>query len=234
MDRIFFKTLVSHRIENIRGESGEEGMQSKPLANLSKMASRTPVHDANDYFERGNVREHVAEVLKAYSTAVADVSVDELNVHCLRHTQTPLGRPYISFENKLIKQTTQIFKNVHPKLGCRFVETFLSLDSQLVAQLFLHRTYYLYLECVATIQLGFVHFELHSDEPQAWSGRGNMKITSMNETKTITFDRLVNRSRDSQAVETISTVKQLRESLLRNIADWQPSSDEEQPRHGQV
>ena len=106
LDRIFFKSLVSHRIDNIKSESTDESMQTKPFMNLSKLASRTPVHDANDYFERGNVRDYVIHILKAYSMSIADVSINELNVHCLKHTQAPVDRPYLNFENKLIKQTT--------------------------------------------------------------------------------------------------------------------------------
>lgn len=187
------------------------------------------------------INQTIEDILKGFASSVVDFSIHEYSVFSLKHSDIDLNEPYQSFEVKFLTMTKDIFAKIDPRMwGPRFVETFISLDMQLVSTVFLNRTVKAYIKRVCETQVRLLegnlssaskivseslreneftnHHSSYSNTPQ--NANLNLILQHSFEPKKVNEEHAMVSSR-------ISNVNILREALLDDIVDRHVHTDSE-------
>lgn len=104
-------------------------------------------------FFPSNQAEVDLSTVQDYLSTLADISLHEVSIHYLPHTKAiPGNSPYSQFEDKFIQESVDFclgnFDLLNRNLG--IFEKFLEVESSLISQVFLNRTYAAYYQQVGT------------------------------------------------------------------------------------
>ena len=233
LEKTFFKYLIDQRIKNIEDQASNKTfpfqLNSKNVESLHNKLSklRAPsLEMENIEFKNSFVRDSkIRSILRSYAACISDISLNEVTVHSMNHTDANLDNIYLKFELKLIKQTTNLYSYIHPAvLGSEFIERFISQDSELINRMFLSRTIYLYFTRLLCIQLAFLH---DGTDPSSAGSDDQRRIKNKREVN-VKFDIIFSTSKNMSVQSPASNPKQLRDTLMKDIMQYNISSDEEE------
>lgn len=189
-----------------------------------------------EYLGTDGLQESIEDILKSYSASVIDFSIHEFSVFWLKHSDADVGEPYNSFEAKFLVTTKDLFTKIDPKRwGKSFMETFISLDLQLVSAVFLNRTVKTYIKRVCDTQVGLIEGSMSNTSKkinESLTDSGLQHHSSYtNAPQNANLNLILQHSTEPIRRQTNNThVSLLREALLEEYVDrivYTDSEDEE-------
>lgn len=193
--------------------------------------------DALDFFDNKLIMSNIMDILQDYSFCIMDISLNEVTVHSLSHSRLLLDKPYLKLESKVLKQTSAIFQLIHPvNQGKEVVEQFFCLDSKIISQLFLNRTFCRYFNCAVEKQVTLIDeflIEGPSLDSSSSKQHGENQLLSMKRNQGCRsfepFELLENSGgdKDSELNSPDICLKLFKESLLKKVLEKDLSSEED-------
>ncbi len=231
-DETFFKFLLDLRVSNIgadfvanplsvQNHKSYQSLHSK----LMQLKSQSMENQIEYFLKAKQKHETIFEILQSYAISVADVSLNEVSVHSINHSDQPVDAIYKAFEAKLIKQTKRIFAQIHPNLlGRDFVECFLSTDSQIISTIFLPKATSDYFQASLNMLLCMFHEGSDFSSSSADGYRGGPLLTTMK------IDTVMGRSKNISTQQPASNPKELQDNLRKELFNFELSSEDEMDR----
>lgn len=175
-----------------------------------------------EFLKAKHKHETIYQILQNYATSIADISLNEVSVHSINHSDQRIDTIYKGFEAKLIKQTKKIFAQIHPNLlGRDFVECFLSTDSQIICSIFLPKTASNYFQASLNMLLCMFHDGSEFSSSSADGYRAGPVLTTMK------IEAVIGKSKNISTQQPASNPKQLQENLRKELFEFELSSDDE-------
>jgi hypothetical protein len=136
------------------------------MGNLRRLKSDSLKAELNDFFCESGKREQLSIVLEKYSQSVLDLSLNEISIHSIKHTEVEVDSPYERLESKFIKQTRLIYENIDPLVQGRdiFLE-FFKHDSFFVSKIFINRTFATFYSYVTGLQISILEKQVKPANP---------------------------------------------------------------------
>ena len=194
--------------------------------------------DIEEFFENSLTTGHILDILQDYSHAIMDLSLNEVTIHSISHSKVQVDKPYLKLESKVLKQTSMIYQQIHPVYqGKELFEQFFSLDSKIMSQLFLNRTFCRYFNSAIEKQICLIDdYLLGGPNLSSSSGRNSMEVRSLSRSKSKgaisfeNFERLISTSIDKESDLTSpdNCLRLFKDSLLQKILEKEISSEEDQ------
>lgn len=239
-ENVFLNSLVNVRVSNIAGFEPHSKATNIPISlmKLYKLYEGALEFNEEDFFEQKLSSRSVIDVLQDYSYCVMDLSFNEVTIHSISHSHAPLDKPYLRLESKILKQTSIIYQQINPVMqGKEVFEKFFSLDSRIMSQLFLNRTYCRFFNCAIEKQLVLIdEYLLVGHTVPSSSGRNGVEFRPMSLSKSRpglsfdTFEQLVNSTGDKELDNSSpdACLKLFKESVLKKIMERDISSEDEE------
>jgi hypothetical protein len=146
LDACFFKLVANERIFNLTEAfrmkyNDDDPDLNKRLDDFRLKRTDSMAKQVEEFLDNADNMDSVRSIIKGYVASIVDLSIHEISVYQLKLSNCSIDGFYLKLEAKFINESVDFFSAIDPKkLGKDFIESFLSMDLELTADLFLNRT----------------------------------------------------------------------------------------------
>lgn len=119
--------------------------------------------DRDSYFDTKLGDDSTVGIIKAYANSVIDLSLNEVTVQAKNHTNVQVEKGYLKLESKIVRQSEALFLKLNPiQFGFEVFQRFLSVDSMVISNFFLRRTYLKCVQRIIKIEVDQIQLQIQS------------------------------------------------------------------------